>query len=107
MRGRQVLGLHQHRHCDSQKTSNTLALLSSSLILGSADLAENALDWLDGVGVVPDPDSDRLVEYTLAAKNVLLDDDDSEDEAAAGHASVVDGSYLNQCISPGSVKLTW
>ena len=109
MRGRQVLGssTHQHRHCEVRKTLLTLALLSSSPILDSADLAEDALDWLDDVDVGPDPDSDGLAEHTLGAKNVPLDDDDSEDEAAAGHASVVDGSYLNQCISPGSVKLTW
>ena len=82
-------------------------MLSISLILDSADLAEDALDWLDDVDVGPDPDSDGLAEHTLSAQNVSLDDDDSEDEAAAGHASVVGGSYSNQCIFPGSVKLIW
>ena len=90
-----------------QKTLLTLALLSNSLILGSAALAEDALDWLDDVEIGPDTDSDGFAEHTLSAKHVLLGDDDSEDEATAGHASVVGGSYLNQCIFPGSVKLTW
>ena len=101
MRGRQDLGSsgHQHRHRDMRKTLVTLASLSNSLILGSADLADDALDRLDDVDVGP--------EHTLSAKLAPWDDDDSRVEAAAGHAGVVEGSHLNQCTCPGSVTLTW
>ena len=90
-----------------QKTLLTLALLSNSLILGSADLADDALDRLDDVDVGPDPGSDGFAEQTLGANFAPLDDNDSRDEAAAGHAGVVEGSHLNQCTCPGSVTLTW
>ena len=82
-----------------QKTLVTLATLSSSLILGSADLADDALDRLDDVDIDP--------EHTLSAKLAPWEDDDSRDEAAAGHAGVLEGSHLNQCTCPGSVTLTW
>ena len=109
MRGRQDLGSsgHQHRHRDMGKTLVTLASLSNSLILGSTDLADEALDRLDDVDVGPGPGSDGFAEHTLGAKLAPLDDNDSRDEAAAGHAGVVEGSHLNQCTCPGPVTLTW
>ena len=98
MSGRQDSGspLHQHRHCDMQKTLVTRALLSTALILKSADLADDALDQLDDVGVGPRPSSDGFAEQSLGGKHAPLDDDASEDEAAAGHAGVVEDSHLNQ-----------
>ena len=86
-----------------QKTLVILASLSTSLILGSADLADDALDRLDDVDV----GVDGAAEHTDGDHNVSSDDDDSRDEAAAGHAGVVEGSHLNQCTCPGSVTLTW
>ena len=95
------------RHRDMPKALVSLARLSRSLILGSADLADDALDRLDDVDGGAGPGSDGFAEHTLGAKLAPLDDDDSRDEAAAGHAGVVEGSHLNQCTCPGSVTLTW